>query len=143
MKIEKHIYKRICSVVADTVEMGGILGSARSDVITEVAIDNPKESQSNKFEYYPDLEFLNNEIEKWINQGKRFRGFFHTHLYDLKNLSLTDKEYIVKIMKAMAVNGEELYFPIYTVSDSVMTVYKAKLIGREVLIEKDNLIILP
>ena len=142
MKIEQEIVDNISAVAnSKPLEIGGILGSSKDNVITDMITDLSSDAVKCRFEYYPNTDFLNTQIENWAENGIEFLGFFHTHFSGSKNLSDADIEYIKSIMIGSKGVVEYLYFPLFTLPDNELTVYKAYFYGDEIVIDKDELII--
>ena len=142
MKIQQEIVDNISAVAnSKFLEIGGILGSYKDGVITDMITDLSSGAGKCRYEYYPDTDFLNTQIETWAENGIEFLGFFHTHFLGSKNLSDADIEYIKSIMFDSKDIVEYLYFPLFTLPDNELTVYRAYFYGDEIVIEKDELII--
>ena len=72
-------------------ETGGIIGIDERGVVSAFQFD--KSSDSNPFEYSPNVDFLNHVInERWAKQNIRFVGFVHSHLHNCE-LSMQDIDY--------------------------------------------------
>lgn len=143
MKIKQEIVENIAAVAnSDFSEIGGILGSSKDGVITDMAADLSSNSVKCRFEYYPDTDYLNAQIETWAENDIKFFGFFHTHFSGSMNLSDADIKYIESIMIGSKSVVEYLYFPIFTLPDNELTVYKACFYEDEIVIFKDELIII-
>lgn len=123
------------SANGESNEIGGILGSDKDGIITDIILDKPVENAKRRDKYYPNVGYLNKEIEMWSKAGKDFLGIFHTHFAGSTALSVADKEYIKKIMFSVKESVKYLYFPIYTLPNQILTAYKA-------FFEKDKLIII-
>lgn len=134
----EHIFKIANS---KKVELGGILGTDNNEIISRIVTDSSENSFTCKFDYYPNIDFLNKEIESWAKQGISFMGIFHTHFSGCKNLSDADKKYIKEIMICSKGITEHLYFPVFTLPDNELNVYKASFKGKEVIIQNDKLMI--
>lgn len=89
--------------------------------------------------YCPNVNFLNDIIESWIDRGYDFMGILHVHFGGSKCLSSGDKKYIEKIMKAMPDSIEKLYFPIVVQPNKQLFSYMAyqDFMG-EIVIEADE-----
>ena len=143
MKIQQDILDNISAVAnSEFLEIGGILGSSKNGVITDMATDLSPDAKKCRFEYYPDTDYLNMQIQTWAENDIEFSGFFHTHFSGSKNLSDVDINYIKSIMLSSKGIVEYLYFPIFTLPDNELTVYKACFYGGEIVITKDELIII-
>ncbi len=142
MKIRQEIFDKIYAVANSmNMEMGGILGSTQDGIVTDMIADLADDAVGCKFEYSPNIDFLNTQIEIWAENDIDFLGLFHTHFSGSKNLSDADFEYIKAIMNASKGIVECLYFPIFTLPDNELTVYKACFNGADVAVDKDELII--
>jgi len=140
MKIHKQVIKNISSaVMGNDSEIGGILGSSENGIITDMILDRASNTSCHRFEYRPDTIYLNDQIMNWSERGIDFYGIFHTHFSGSKNLSDADSEYIREIMRCAEGIVEHLYFPIYTLPDNELTVYKAYFDKEEIKIVKDDL----
>lgn len=138
--MKKEIIDRISAVAnSKKLEIGGILGSSNNGIITDMVPDLSANTQSCRFEYYPNIHFLNSQIEEWTNNNIQFLGLFHTHFSGSRNLSDADKEYISAIMVSAKDIIQCLYFPVFTLPDNILNVYKAYFVCEEIIIEKDKL----
>lgn len=142
MRITKDVLKKIEEIAySKDIEIGGILGVKNNNVVSYVVADLPDNAIGCKFDYSPNIDFLNAQIEIWSENDIDFLGLFHTHFSGSKNLSDADFEYIKAIMNASKGIVECLYFPIFTLPDNELTVYKAYFNGADVAVDKDELII--
>ncbi len=103
--------------------------------------DLPSVTAGCRFEYYPNIEFLNAQIENWSENCIEFLGLFHTHFSGSKNLSDADIKYIKTIMLDSADMVKHLYFPIFTLPNNELTVYIAYFEGNDIIIDKDEAVI--
>lgn len=142
MKIKKEIVDKIAHIANNkNSEIGGILGASADGVITDMIPDLPEESEMCRFEYYPNVDFLNRKIEEWAKDDIDFAGLFHTHFSGSKSLSDADEVYIKAIMDCAKEISQCLFFPIFTLPDNELTVYKAYFSNEKIVIEKDELVI--
>lgn len=142
MKIKKAIMDRISNIANNkNSEIGGILGASADGIVIDMVPDLPEESEMCRFEYYPNVDFLNKKIEEWAKDDIDFAGLFHTHFSGSKSLSEADKVYINAIMDCAKEISKCLFFPIFTLPDNELTVYKAYFSNDEIVIEKDELVI--
>lgn len=140
MKIKEEILEKISAVAnRKNLEIGGILGSSKDGIVTDIVADLPSNTVGCRFEYYPNIKFLNAQIEEWAENGKDFLGLFHTHFSGSDNLSDADKEYIRVIMISAKDIIQYLYFPVFTLPDNELNVYKAHFEGEKIIINKDKL----
>ncbi len=140
MKISKNMYDFICSNINEyNFEIGGILGSSSDGVIINIVLDKPIEKQRCKFKYTPNVTYLNNIIEEWAKNNISFSGIFHTHFSGSRNLSSVDKDYIKLIMTVAKDYADYLFFPIFTLPDEVLTIYKCGIKENELIITVDNI----
>ena len=140
MKITKEVLTQIEKIAnSKDVEIGGILGFGENEIVSYVIADLPDDSVGCRFDYYPNITFLNEQIEKWAEQGIDFAGFFHTHFSGSQNLSDTDKVYINAIMISSKDIVDCLFFPVFTLPDNKLNVYRASFQGEEIIIDKDEL----
>lgn len=127
MKILKSVLDIINNSVADfPPETGGILGSSDGLIIDKVVMDEYDLNNQKFCSYFPNVKFLNSNIEIWQKNGIDFKGIFHTHFFGVETLSDGDKQYIDAIMKAMPESVKELYFPIFVLPNRELFCYKAK-----------------
>lgn len=140
MKIKKEVFEQI-SIIAnrEICETGGILGSSESEIVTDIVPDLHDKTQASRFEYHPNILFLNEEIKKWSQQNIEFLGMFHIHFIGSCNLSQADICYIESIMNSLKGEVEFLYFPIYVLPCNELYVYKAYFKKDEIIICKDEL----
>lgn len=143
MKIKKEIFDKISAVAnSKNLEIGGIIGSSKDGIVTDMVADFSSNTVECRFEYYPNIKFLNAQIEKWAENGVDFLGLFHTHFSGSKNLSYADKEYINEIMISSKDIIDFLYFPIFTLPNNELNIYKAYFEGEKLIILNDELIII-
>lgn len=143
MKIRQEVYDKISAVANSmNLEIGGILGSSKNGIVTDMVADLPDNAVGCKFDYSPNIDFLNTQIENWSENNIDFLGLFHTHFSGSKNLSDADVEYIKAIMNASKGIVEYLYFPLFTLPDNELTVYKAYFNDADIAVDKDELIII-
>lgn len=113
MKIKEEILELLINQLSNTLfETGGILGSSNADVIDYFILDDTSPTKQ-RCAYYPNVKFLNSEIEKWNEREIIFCGIIHTHFFDVCTLSDEDKEYVKTIMKAMPKHINKLFFPLF------------------------------
>lgn len=62
--------------------------------------------------YTPNIQQLNKVLQEWSKAGIRFCGMVHSHPKGQSSLSSGDIGYINKIMEAMPINVDKLYFPL-------------------------------
>lgn len=138
MKLKRTIYNELLNSCPDNpVEVGGILGSADGVVMTYM-FDNGKSEYG---KYSPNVNFINNTMCLWDEQGIDFAGMFHSHYPSGKNLSYADKEYIKAIMLSIGDNYSFLYFPIVIPKKEIIS-YKAELKNEKVIISFDKIYII-
>ncbi len=141
MKILKCTYESINHTLSEKpYETGGILGSSNDDVIDEFILDITIPTKQ-KCAYYPNVRFLNNEIEKWSDKKIIFCGIIHTHFFDVCTLSDEDKEYIDAIMQAMPKHIKKLYFPLFLLPSKKLIAYSATLSCGKTIISQEETII--
>lgn len=142
MKIRQEVFDKISAVANSmNLEIGGILGSSENGIVTDMIADLPDNAVGCKFDYSPNIDFLNSQIENWSENNIVFLGLFHTHFSGSKNLSDADVEYIKAIMNASKGIVEYLYFPLFTLPNNELTVYKAYFNDADISVDKDELII--
>lgn len=132
--VEHKIYEEIIAAVSHTdTEVGGIMGGYRN-VVTHDFIDKGKGKY--KCLYIPQTNILNRVIEDWQSEHISFLGIFHTHFYNIETLSEEDMLYINKIVCSMPSYIEYLYFPVITLPDNKMIVYKAYKSADKVMVKE-------
>jgi hypothetical protein len=142
VKIQQEVFNKIFAVANSiNLEIGGILGSSKNGIITDVVADIPENVVGCRFDYSPNIAFLNKQIENWAENDIEFLGLFHTHFSGSKNLSEADVEYIKAIMNVSRGLVEYLYFPLFTLPDNELTVYKAYFNDVDIVVDKEELII--
>lgn len=142
MKISKKVMDYINSNISNSPpEIGGILGSENSEVISKVMIDKQRENIRRGCFYAPDVKLFNSCIEEWQDEGIEFKGIFHTHFAGVRSLSQADKSYIMNIMKAMPPQLEYLYFPVFVLPNRELVVCRAFRNKSEICIEEEELIV--
>ena len=140
MKIYKKLYGYILNNVSKKPpESGGILGK-KNGIVCNVYFDKGIITEK-MCSYEPNVELLNNIIEKWQQENIDFCGIFHTHFYGVKTLSDGDKEYINRIITAMPENINKLYFPIVLPEYNEMVNYMARKKNQTVIINKSDIIV--
>ncbi len=140
MTICQNVYFKLKKYVPDDPpEMGGLFGG-RNGVITSVAFDQGV--SRSMCSYTPDVNRMNAVIEKWNLKGMEFLGIFHTHFLGVRTLSEADKKYIKQILNAMPEYIVQLYFPIMVLPERDLIPYVAISQKPDVLIQKEELIIL-
>ena len=141
VKIKKSIIDlMVCSVPDRPPEIGGILGR-HEELVDEIVIDLPNPHIPKKCSYVPNISFLNGKIDIWAQNDIALAGIFHTHYFGVRTLSEGDKKYIQKIMSALPVCVEHLYFPIFVLPENELVCYKAVRQNGVVLIQKDDVVI--
>lgn len=140
---------KILSTVYDSIlhkspplppETGGILGG-ECEVITHCYFDKGQCTLTSPAHYQPSTKLLNQVIQEWQANNIQFYGLFHSHYLHDTNLSLGDKEYIIRIMLAMPSEIHTLYFPL-VLPRSAMLGYQANRYGSDVHIVCDKIEIL-
>ena len=140
MRIYKEVLDSISAVAnSKSLEIGGILGSAKNSIITDMVADVFADTGRCRFEYYPNIDFLNAQIRNWSKNNIVFMGFFHTHFSGSRNLSDADIAYIKAIMESAKDITQLLYFPVFTLPDHELSVFKAYFTKDQIIIEKDTL----
>lgn len=140
MKVSPKIKEIIYDIFQNSKrEYGGILGG-RDGVITEFVFDEGL-CNENIGTYIPDVEFLNDCIEKWQTQNISFYGVIHNHLTECADLSCGDIKCIETIMNAMLSNIEYLYFPVIS-SKNVLNAFKAARTNTGICIVWENISII-
>ena len=120
-------------------EYGGIFGGY-DGVITKFVFDKGL-CNENIGTYIPDVEFLNDCIEKWQTQNISFYGIIHNHLTEYADLSGEDIKCIETIMNAMPSNIECLYFPVIS-SKNILNAFKATRTNTGICIVSEDISIM-
>lgn len=142
MRILKSIIDTINNSISGVPpETGGILGSRNNELVDEIVMDLPDSTNTRPCSYFPNVDFLNRNIESWQNNCIFFMGVFHTHFAGVKSLSIGDKKYINVIINAMPPQIDTLYFPVFVLPDRELICYKAKCVNGIVDIHKESLIV--
>ena len=137
MKITEAVLHTICeNLHIVPPEKGGIIGSKNGIVCTFFLDDGAV--QAERYAYVPNVNMLNDVIGQWAEKGICFAGMFHSHPHPQTELSIADKEYIMKIMEAMPDSIPELHFPII-VPGVGMIGRLAKRRGSEVIIVPEEI----
>lgn len=135
MKISDTVVEIVNNSISGTPpETGGILGSRNQDAIDEVVMDLPNKRSESRCTYSPNVDYLNRQIGLWQEQGITFRGMFHTHFAGVRTLSDSDKEYIGRIMMAMPLQINTLYFPVFVLPDREFVCYTAERLNGKIVI---------
>lgn len=139
MDIYIDVYKKLLRVPPfEVCEKGGILGG-EDGVVTRIAFDRETEISNRPCCYSPNVDYLNEIIEEWQNEGSSFMGLFHSHIGYSKELSDGDKEYITDIMLSMPDYIQNLYFPIISMPERSINCYIAKRANDRVLIDASEI----
>lgn len=111
MKIKREVYEKILnSYPLVPPENGGIIG-CKDGIICKYFHDNSS-NITDKAVYCPDVDTLNDIIDKWGECGVEFAGIVHSHRTDESSLSINDKEYIRSLFKVLPESMSKIYFPI-------------------------------
>ena len=114
MYILKRTLEEILDVIGShPIESGGIIGY-KDECICSFIFDDSFVSQ---YEYRPNVEYLNDEIQKWNSEGISFCGIVHSHLYGFNFPSESDRIYAHNLF-TFGTNITKLLFPIVTI-DSI------------------------
>lgn len=142
MRIAKQIIETMNAYIGERPpETGGILGSHDNQLIDAVVMDLPDLTNTRPCSYFPNVDFLNQNIKLWQDNGISFAGIFHTHFAGVKTLSCGDREYINAIICAMPQQINRLYFPIFVLPDRELVCYKAIRSNKIIDIQTENLVI--
>ena len=137
MKITEAVLHDICdNLHIVPPEKGGIIGSKNGIVGTFFFDDGAV--QAERYAYVPNVDMLNDVVAQWAKKGICFAGLFHSHPHPQTELSIADKEYILKIMEAMPDSIMELHFPVI-VPGMGMIGYLAKRRDGEVIIVPEEI----
>lgn len=98
IQIKKDVLNEIFLLIKQhNYETGGIIGVNKKGVISAFQFDETL--SSNPFEYCPNVDFLNQVInKKWTKQNIKLVGFVHSHLHN-DTLSNQDVIYAREILK--------------------------------------------
>lgn len=142
MVIKSRVFEKINSLDESLGrETGAILGSSTDMIVDHIRMDS--NDNSDRFTYFPNVPYLNGELEKWQDQGVQFVGILHTHYYGIETLSEMDIEYIHLIFDAMPKETICLFFPIYVFPDHKAVCYRAAKQQGVISIERDIFEIIP
>lgn len=143
MKISRIAFNKLNTMISDEPpETGGILGSKNYNIITDIIRDEIKKSSDKMCCYEPNVDFLNQHIERWAEKGVAFKGVFHTHFFGVKTLSCADEKYISAIMKSMPEKITHLYFPVFVLPSRELICYRAEKANKEIKIFYEDVIII-
>ena len=78
-------------------EMGGILGVDETNTVVAFCFDKNGTTEENT--YFPNVEYLNQVIQNWHENGIYFVGLVHSHPETAINLSEPDLYYASRIKK--------------------------------------------
>jgi len=110
VKIKESVYESIVLHLPPAPpEHGGILGM-KDGVISAFVLDN-SEQGTESAEYSPNTQFLNRQIEKWVDEGTEFCGILHSHPSGQTTLSGSDMKYIEELYRVNS-SLKKTYFPL-------------------------------
>ena len=138
MVLDWNIYAQMLASPPVPPETGGILG-IQGQAVSAIYFDPGKMSEKDGI-YRPDTGRLNEVITQWEASGILFAGIFHTHLAQWPGLSLGDREYILRIVRAMPERIDRLYFPIVFPGERVRA-YAARRAGGMWSIQDDEILL--
>jgi len=115
----RSLYMKIMDTIGKVdAESGGVM-AIEGNVISEYYFDI--NAGVARF-YVPSIENITEEVNRWLQQGKAFGGFLHSHSRPYTKLSGMD---IVSAEKTMAVNQlKSLYMGIVIVPEKELYLYK-------------------
>lgn len=143
MRVTEAVINKLNKLISDELpEIGGIIGSVKEGIITEVIMDEISASPNIMCHYEPNVDFLNQYIAEWLDNGIEFKGVFHTHFSGVRTMSYADKKYINAIMRNMPQSIKYLYFPIFVLPDRKFICYKAEIINNEIYIYQEEVTII-
>lgn len=126
MKITKEVLRQINDFVPERPpEIGGILGSRKKGIVTDVVFDKNQSEHNKLCSYAPNVDYLNERIKEWSESDIYFSGMFHIHFAGVKTLSEADRKYIREIMNCMPSEITQLYFPVFVMPDRELICYVA------------------
>lgn len=138
MKLLQNVYlKMLNSYPIPPPEQGGIIG-IKNSIVCEYYHDNSKNA-TDRAVYEPDINALNQRIEKWDKYGIQFAGIVHSHLLGQNTLSFGDKEYIKTLFNALPEWINELYFPIVIPESRQVISFNAKRKDENVIVQQDEI----
>lgn len=136
MIIKREAYEQMIHCPKVPPEVGGIMGG-RDGIIDKIVIDEG-ELPNTGIKYIPNVQLMNQYIQKWYMEKINFFGMFHTHLPQWEILSHADKKYIKKIMNYMPSEIECLYFPL-VFPDYMIKSFKAVRRNGKTYVVNDNI----
>lgn len=138
MLITKSVYKKIInSYHTAPPENGGILGE-KNGIICAYVHDQKIQTREAAI-YEPDIEFLNEQIEKWAEQSIMFAGIIHSHMVGQESLSVADIEYAEKMFWANP-GLRKMFFPLIIPGHDIF-VYEIRTEKDKVIVETDSLVV--
>jgi len=141
MLVQKVIHDRILNnMIAVPPETGGIIGG-KNGIVTNFEFDKYDVDNSFENSYTPNVDYLNKIITRWLGEGIRFLGIFHSHVENEVSLSLPDRGYIQQIMESIPDSIERLYFPLIFPRKK-MLVFVAQRDGNVVKIREEEVVLL-
>lgn len=114
----EQVYNRLLKCPQVPPEIGGLLGGNNLIISTVIFDDGFIENSGIK--YVPNINYLNQCICEWYENGIEFYGIFHTHSKNWPTLSNEDQKYIEVILNAMPDDINQLYFPLVFPRDKVI-----------------------
>ncbi len=109
-KITDKIYDRLYNFIGThPAERGVMLGSSDGETIDTCAEDHNANTSSAAYD--PDIDYLNQIIKEWKQEGITFVGFCHSHPRGVTNPSIPDIDYSRKILGAFK-SLPKLWLPI-------------------------------
>lgn len=107
--VTKQVYAEIQNKIGlHSAERGGMLGSTDGKTVDVFVYD--KYAKVDGAAYSPDVEYLNEVLQKWEEEDITFVGFVHSHPVYFTHPSTADESYAEKIMKAFGIS--EVFMPI-------------------------------
>lgn len=123
MKIQKEVfYSILANMPTAPPEAGGIIGGVNGSIVIWEFDEGYKECGC---VYRPNVDFLNNIIERWLDENYEFMGILHVHFGGAGTLSEGDRSYIIRIMRTMPKYIKSLYFPIIVQPEGKLIPYVA------------------
>lgn len=136
MIIKREVYEQMIYCHKVPPEVGGIMGG-RNGIIDTIVIDKGNLTDTG-IKYIPNVQLMNQYIQKWYMEKINFYGMFHTHLPQWERLSRSDKKYIKKIMNHMPSEIECLYFPL-VFPDYMIKSFRAVKRNGNIYVVNDNI----
>lgn len=120
MVIEKELYQRILRRFPSVPPESGCILGAKDHIVCSFAYDRGS-PRLDMAVYMPNVEALNQVIQRWASEGTQFCGLAHSHPCGQRSLSCSDIAYIHAIMRAMPAGIDQLYFPLVFPGEEIIS----------------------